>query len=308
MTDVQALRDQHYNATLVATIDLNKYLRCFRVRPDHGVFDFKPGQYITLGLGYWEPRVEGAPAEQLKEGQEQRLCRRAYSISHPVLDDATGDLVASEKLDCLEFYITLIDQANQPNLSPGLTPRLWLLRPGDRLHAGEKPTGHYSLDSVRDGDDVVLAATGTGEAPHNAMVWELLRRGHQGRLASVVGARYKADLGYRAQHEALARRYPRYRYFPLTTREPENAGRKMYLQHFIGEGHLERELGWSLDPERTHVFLCGNPAMIGIPRVVDGERRYPSPQGLVEVLEKRGFRADSRRDHFVGNVHFEEYW
>lgn len=306
--DWRALRSRHYNATLTRIIECHRYLRIFRVRPDRGVFPFKAGQYITLGLGYWEPRVEGAPPEELKPGEEARLCRRAYSMSHPIVDDGTDELIAPEKLDYLEFYITLIDQANQPNLSPGLTPRMWMLREGDRLNIGEKPTGHYSLDAVKPGDDVVLAATGTGEAPHNAMVWELLRRGHEGRIVSVVGARYKADLGYVAKHRALERRHPNYRYFTLTTREPENAGRKVYLQEFVGRGLLERELGWTMDPARTHVYLCGNPAMIGIPRVVDGKREYPQPQGLIEVLEERGFRADNLREHVVGNVHFEEYW
>src|SRR5262249_51793564 len=147
----------------------------------------------------------------------------------------------------------------------------------------------YSLAAVKPGDDVIFAATGTGEAPHNAMIWELLHRADHGRLASVVGARFAADLAYRAKHYALAQRFREYRYFTLTTREPENEGKKVYVQTFIEQGTLERELGWRLDPKTTHLFLCGNPAMIGLPKLVDGGRQYPTPRGLVEVLEGRGF-------------------
>ena len=68
--------------------------------------------------------------------------------------------------------------------------------------------------------------------------------------------------------------------------------------------------GHALDPATTHVYLCGNPKMIGVP-VKDketGERKYPEPTGVIEVLERRGFHADNAATKFKGNIHFEEYW
>jgi ferredoxin--NADP+ reductase len=58
------------------------------------------------------------------------------------------------------------------------------------------------------------------------------------------------------------------------------------------------------------MFLCGNPAMIGVP-IRDrkaGTSSYPTPTGMVELLEGRGFRSDQHHTKFVGNIHFEEYW
>jgi len=46
-----------------------------------------------------------------------------------------------------------------------------------------------------------------------------------------------------------------------------------------------------LDPERCHVFLCGNPEMI---------------QTCREPLEQLGFVVHSRAR--PGNLHFERYW
>ena len=66
------------------------------------------------------------------------------------------------------------------------------------------------------------------------------------------------------------------------------------------------DFGVELDPERTHVFLCGNPAMIGLPEEVDGETRFPEVAGVVELLTARGFTLDHRKQR--GNIHFEEYW
>ena len=52
--------------------------------------------------------------------------------------------------------------------------------------------------------------------------------------------------------------------------------------------------------------LCGNPGMIGPPRQLTGKRAYPSPSGMVELLEQRGFIADHRAAGV--NVHYERYW
>ena len=81
---------------------------------------------------------------------------------------------------------------------------------------------------------------------------------------------------------------------------------KRYLQTLISDGVLESEYGIDLDPERTDVFLCGNPSMIGLPEEVDGQLRYPETTGVVELLVQRGFTLDHRKER--GNVHFEEYW
>ena len=72
----------------------------------------------------------------------------------------------------------------------------------------------------------------------------------------------------------------------------------------------EQYLGESLDSTRTHVFLCGNPKMIGVPHrdKETGAKTYPQPPGVIEILERRGFRADVSAAKVKGNIHFEEYW
>jgi ferredoxin/flavodoxin---NADP+ reductase len=106
------------------------------------------------------------------------------------------------------------------------------------------------------------------------------------------------------------RRHPNYTYLSLTTREAETVQHKVYIQDLITSGQLEERLGKPLDPATTHVFLCGNPKMIGLP-VKDratGETSYPRPTGVVEILEGRGFRCDQPAAKVKGNIHFEEYW
>ena len=139
---------------------------------------------------------------------------------------------------------------------------------------------------------------------------ELLKRGHQGRVLGACCARYRRDLGYLAIQQELMKRYPHYTYLPLTTREKENLEHKVYIQDLITSGDLERILGQKLDPARTHVYLCGNPKMIGVPARdrETGQGTYPQPPGVIELLTQRGFQVDQPTIKFKGNIHFEEYW
>jgi ferredoxin--NADP+ reductase len=305
---IEQLRQKHYNATVTRLSLVHPELMTLRVCPDWQLASHKPGQYSTLGMGYWEPRSPDCQEEQLKPGDDEKLVRRAYSISCSILDD-DGRLLDRAEADWLEFYIVLVRQADAER-PPALTPRLFLLEKGSRLFLGEKIAGNYTLDPVRPDDTVLFLATGTGEAPHNYMTWELLRRGHRGRIVSVCCVRYRNDLAYLAIQETLMKRYPNYLYISLTTREKANAGQKVYIQDFLTSGQLEERMGAALDPARTHVYLCGNPKMIGMPAVdrATGSMTFPRPAGAVEVLVGRGFQIDQPHLKKKGNIHVEEYW
>lgn len=308
--DADRLQKTSYNASVVSIHRCHDELMILRVRPDEGLPSFVPGQYTVLGLGYWEPRVADCQMEGDISAVERKLVRRAYSISCPLLNDA-GDLVVVHELDFLEFYISLVRQADRP---PALTPRLFTLHAGDRIFCGPHVHGHYTLGTVNCDDNVVFAATGTGEAPHNAMVAHLLKAKHRGQIVSITCTRWKKDLGYLATQRRLEDQFPNYRYVALTTREPENLDPshplfigKRYLQDYFQNGGLELDTNLSLDPASTHIFLCGNPDMIGVPvRTHDLSRRYPEPTGMVETMENLGFRVDV--PHQRGNIHFEKYW
>lgn len=301
-----------YNAVVIGTRHVHEELMILRVLPDGGVPQFQPGQYTTLGLRSDEPRVDGVASVG-----PTKLIRRAYSISHPLVDDHNDPMPCGE-CEWLEFYIALVRKPDDD--PPSLTPRLFQLRKDDRLFVDPKPRGKYTLGTVQPTDDVLLAATGTGEAPHNAMAAELLCRKHSGRIASITTVRYQRDLAYLESHRQLERRFSNYRYVPLTTREPVNLDvdhpdyvGKRYLQDLMTSDSLKDQIGWEPNPTSTHVFLCGNPAMIGVPKrtsspgVPEGVTDvFPTPPGMIEVLTNLGFQQD--RPRVPGNIHFEKYW
>lgn len=305
--EMTELRQKRYNATVVSLKKTHSDLMVLRVKPDSPRAAHQPGQYCTLGLGNWEPRLPGTQEEALKPEDETKLVRRAYSISCSILD-GEHRLLPQANHESLEFYIVLVREG-APAKPPALTPRLFMLKEGDRVQLGEKITGHYTLDPVKEGNTVLFLSTGTGEAPHNYMAWELLRRGHTGKIVNACCVRYKRDLGYFPMHQELMNRYPNYQYVALTTREAESMTHKVYIQDMLQSGQMEELIKERLQPDNTHVFLCGNPKMIGVKvKNLAGELIYPDPIGVIEVLEKKGFAADNATIKFKGNIHFEEYW
>lgn len=299
---------------------VHERLLILRVRPDTLPYLRLPGQYTTLGLGNWERELSArsaiAPAEN---PLPRKIIKRAYSISDPLVD-ATGAWLANPDADELEFYIALVGPL--PTHALQLTPRLFALETGDRLYLGARAHGAFTTAGVSRHDDVLLFGTGTGEAPHNAIVAGLLRSGHQGRIVHVVGVRLKMDLGYLAAHRALERRFSNYLYFPLTTREPENTDPlrpdyvgKQYVQRFIEPEQWKKNVGWEIQPHRTHAFLCGNPVMVGTAKtekaasqnsaIISPPADRPLPS-MIDILTQRGFVLDG---HGVpGNLHAERYW
>ncbi len=304
--DVDALRREHYNAVILGERSLHDSVMVIRVRPDRPVPPPRPGQWMELGLGIWEAVMPGAEAGSAKRVAPDSVVRRAYSVSSPMLTPAQDRLLRPGEEEGIEFFLSLVfPPAQRAARVPNLTGRLFCLGEGDRLYMSEEPQGNYTLDPVSPGKDVLFLATGTGEAPHNRMIWELLRTGHPGRVASIVSVRHWDDLAYHSIHRRLTVMYPHYRYAAVATREPESRAR--HLQDLLLDGSLERMAGFPIDPGTTQIFLCGNPGMIGPPRLIQGTRTFPASAGMVELLEREfGMNADLRKP--PANVHYERYW
>jgi ferredoxin--NADP+ reductase len=308
--EVERLRAAHYNATLAAVLHVHADLRIFRVVPDGGLPVFEAGQFLSLGLGNWEPRVEGVDEEQIEGVHCERLAKRAYSISCSLLSEC-GVLREASEFPYLEFYVALVRHGRKR--PPSLTPRLFAKQTGDRLFIERHAAGRYTLASVHPDNNVFLFATGTGEAPHNAMIAELLTHGHGGQIISCVSVRHLRDAAYRSCHEQLGRRYSNYHYCVLTTREPQTGEhwtsalpRRCHLQDLLASGQLERHTGVTLDPANTQVFLCGNSEMIGARQTAASASATAERGSMLDMLLKRGFQVGKAGQ--PGNVHFERYW
>lgn len=255
------------NATIAGRHDLNERYALLRVRPDEGpVPPFTPGQFVQLGL----PR----PAREGEDDGRPRLSKRSYSIAS-----------SAEDRDGYELFVTLVEEGR-------LTPELWKLEPGGRCWVGPRALGSFTLDPVPPGKDLVLVATGTGVAPFVSMLRTYARAPRWRRIALIHGVRSASDFGFRDELTERELADPAFRYLPVASREPEGwRGIRGRVQPLFDSGRFEPLVGWPLDPEACHVFLCGNPAMI---------------ESVRELLLPLGFRAGTQ--DAAGNLHFERYW
>jgi ferredoxin--NADP+ reductase len=107
-------------------------------------------------------------------------------------------------------------------------------------------------------------------------------------------ARVSWDLGYRRELDGLAMRFDRFHYLPIIDekdRDPGWTGAVGFVNDFFTSGNVAARLGHDIAPDRTSVFLCGNPAMI---------------KSMGALLVARGFKEHKRRD--PGNLIMEKFW
>lgn len=282
-----------YNARIVEKQMLHDTLGIFRIAYEEAqVPDFKPGQFTNLALlppptpqavaGAQDAATENKTEDEgvrRRKRRGPRLVRRAYSICSPPREKRW-----------MEFYIVAVDEG-------ALTPRVFDLPVGGRLFMDTKIKGHFTLDGVPPGKDLVTVSTGTGIAPFLSMYHQYREDDRWARFVFIHGVRLAKDLGYRNELEALARQDPRVHYLPVVSREPKDNwdglhGRVTGIFH---DGLYERLIGSPLDPAQCHVFLCGNPAMID---QLEAELTAEGGPGFVT-------KTPRQKD---GNLHFERYW
>ncbi|MEY3629725.1 MAG: ferredoxin--NADP reductase [Pseudomonadota bacterium] len=265
---------------LSKTVWLSDKLFSLKVTRDPD-FQFVPGQFARLGLSI--------DAEDLQTPNEWR----AYSmVSHP-----------SE--DALEFFSVVVPDGK-------FSPKLAALTPGDTLWINKTVFGFLTLEQFASGEDLWLISTGTGLSAYISMLREASTWQRFKRIVVLHGVRHAGELAYRdelltlqSRHGANAGTTDSARaamvYLPVTSQEPLSLSLSPAIQPghlsasrlttLLACGELEARAGVTLEPDRSRVMLCGNPAMV------------TEMRGL---LAERGFAAGRRG--VAGNLAVENYW
>jgi ferredoxin-NADP reductase len=154
--------------------------------PDTSVFDFKPGQFVTLDL-------------PISEQRNKRW--RSYSIASP--PDGTN---------VLELIIVNVEGGAGTNfifheLAIGSEVRL------------RGPQGSFLLPNTQ-GKDLFLICTGTGIAPFRSMV-DYMSTHHlpHNNIYLIFGTRFRHDILYMQEMEQLQQLLPRFKFIPVLSRE-----------------------------------------------------------------------------------------
>ncbi|HET8924938.1 MAG TPA: FAD-binding oxidoreductase [Candidatus Acidoferrum sp.] len=224
--------DKHFQARILKRRDLSPDLWILRVDPG-GPFEFKAGQYATLGVEHGGKRTE-----------------RPYSI------------VSSPYEDSLEFFVELVPHGE-------FTPALYRLKEGDALLCRKIAKGRFTLDLRSGRINHLLVSTVTGVAPYVSYVRTLYRDWKKGggpmpgehKLFCLQGASRSWEFGYREEFERYSNEVPWFKFVPTVSRPWEDSD-------WPGEkGRADDVLRkyadlWGLKPETTSAYLCGHPSMV----------------------------------------------
>jgi len=227
---MRASDNQFYHGRITRRVDVASDLWSIRVAPG-SKFNFRPGQYATLGVQSTDKRSE-----------------RAYSI------------VSAPHENEVEFFIELV---------PGgeLTPLLYNLQSGDEILMRKVPKGRFLLDINGSDKKHLLVSTVTGVAPFVSYIRSLMNDEREGkcpagnRLFLLNGASRSWEFGYDQELANIASRANWLTYVPTISRAWEDKawngerGRvDDLLRKYIDE--------WRLTGEDSVAYLCGHPEMI----------------------------------------------
>lgn len=224
--------DKHYLARVEDRSDISSDLCVLRIDPG-GPFEYRAGQYATLGL-----EVDGARTE------------RAYSLA------------SSPYEKTLEVFVELVPDGN-------LTPSLFQLKPGDTLLCRKIAKGRFMLDLRSGRTNHLLVSTVTGIAPFVSYARTIHRDWKSGagpmpgghKLFCLQGASRSFEFGYREELERYSAEVPWFKYIATVSRPWED------LEWRGERGRVDDLLrkyvdAWGLRPDTTTAYLCGHPQMI----------------------------------------------
>ena len=186
----------------------------------------------------------------------------------------------------LEFYLVLV---------PGgkLSPSLYALEPGDEVLITQDAQGFFVIDEVPDCDTLWMVATGTAIGPFLSILEEGKGLERFKDIVLVHAVRYAQDLSHLPQMQQLQQRFNgKLKIQTVVSREEAAGSLTGRVPALIESGQLEAATGVTIDAERSHIMICGNPEMV------------KDTQQLLK--DTRNMRKHFRRK--PGHITSEQYW
>tara|TARA_Y100000741_G_scaffold303221_1_gene245097 strand:- start:153 stop:899 length:747 start_codon:yes stop_codon:yes gene_type:complete len=193
--------------------------------------------------------------------------------------------VNSPNEDILEFYSVSVP--NGP-----LSTAMQKLKEGDNINIGPKGNGFLILNEIPITENIWMLATGTAIGPYLSILktkdsWTKFKK-----VVLVHAVRYEKELTYQDTIRDIKDQYgDRFIYISYVSREETNTSLRGRIPKDIGNGVLEKEANIQMNPNNTHVMICGNPAML---------------KDTTVELKKIGLKKHRRSS--PGHITTENYW
>lgn len=166
------------------------------------------------------------------------------------------------------------------------------LKPGDTIEIAQPCVGFFMLSQVPEAKHLWMLSTGTGLGPYlsmlkDAQAWERFEK-----IILVHAVPFSNELNYSELIEQFAKEYPdQFQFIPIVSREDHQGSLKGRIPALIENGKLEAKAGLEINPENSHVMLCGNSGML---------------KDSKAILKERGM--DRHLNHKAGHVSSEQYY
>ena len=215
------------NATLAARHDVSATLATFIVALDSPLLNYKPGQYVSLGVP-----VDG------------QLLQRPYSVVSLGLGGTR-----------VELFVRRLPDGRLSN-------ELWRMSLGDRLVVG-RAKGLFTID-WSDPRPRVMVGTGTGVAPLVAMLSAAAVADDATPNVLIHGASHAFELAHLSRIEALIDAWFGLDYRPTISRprDDANIGWKGLTGRADAQLAALLEERPDLSGGGSVAYLCGNPDMV----------------------------------------------
>ena len=193
--------------------------------------------------------------------------------------------VNSPNEDILEFYSVSVP--NGP-----LSTAMQKLKEGDNINIGPKGNGFLILNEIPITENIWMLATGTAIGPYLSILktkdsWTKFKK-----VVLVHAVRYEKELTYQDTIRDIKDQYgDRFIYISYVSREETKTSLRGRIPKDIGNGVLEKEANIPMNPNNTHVMICGNPAML---------------KDTTVELKKIGLKKHRRSS--PGHITTENYW
>ncbi|MCS5666961.1 MAG: FAD-binding oxidoreductase [Dehalococcoidia bacterium] len=212
-------------ATLVGRRDVTEDLMVINLEISEK-FDFKPGQYCTLGLGNIE---------------------RAYSI------------VSAPYEKNLEIFVELVPDGE-------LTPKMWSMKLGDKMSVRPRAKGIFVQDKKIHHHFMLSTVTGVAPSMSMVRQYLYDGKDDSHVFYIMYGASYVDELTYDGELIEMAEKHPDVVKFVPTISRPSEDRNAEWIGatgrvNTIAEEHLAK---FNLSNDDTKVYACGHPGMIEV--------------------------------------------
>ncbi|MCW5197064.1 FAD-binding oxidoreductase [Buchnera aphidicola] len=205
---------------------------------------------------------------------KQKYIQRAYSF------------VNSYKNKNLEFCVTLIQHGI-------MSHQLYNLLNHKKILIDKNPNGFFTIQEIPDCEILWMFATGTAIGPFCSILQNGSKLNRFKKIILVHAVKYKKDLIYSSLIKKIKKYLNHLIFTTIISREYNNqnslTGRIPQLLH---SQTLEKKIGYTINPQTSHIMLCGNPNM------VKETQQY--------LINFRSLKKHLRRK--PGHISVEHYW